>query len=331
MQSLIQRSVQYIDSVLGAAPSVKDFKPEKDLSLLIRGMYKCYKAEILEETFLMVVAREKKKPSPSAVNKHFSQIEKKTGLSPVLLCSEITPYTRKELIKNKISFVVPDNQLYIPHLGISLREYYKKKELVSEGGSLSTVALLVLLYHLHNAGETEELTPSFLAGKLGYTIMSVSRALKEFEAYGLGELNKQGRKAVLKFKEEGIDLWKRSLPFLSSPVNRTVYLSGQHADAEELHTSGITLLSELTMINPASHQNYAISLSRYNVLHKKTPWKTVPEESEDKIELELWRYSPVLFPQNNQIDSLSLYLSLKDNDDERIQSALDELLEDFEW
>ena len=46
--------------------------------------------------------------------------------------------------------------------------------------------------------------------------------------------------------------------------------------------------------------------------------------------LQLWIYSPALFG-NNTVDPLSLYLSLKDDPDERVQIALDELMKGIKW
>ena len=49
------------------------------------------------------------------------------------------------------------------------------------------------------------------------------------------------------------------------------------------------------------------------------------------FEIELWKYAPAHFAQDGTVDRLSLYLSLKDSADERVQSALDVLLGEMEW
>jgi hypothetical protein len=98
-----------------------------------------------------------------------------------------------------------------------------------------------------------------------------------------------------------------------------------------LALSGHSALSNRTMMNPPPHPVYAMSLTLFNARMKNEAWEILPDGSSDKIELQLWRYNPVLFSKENKIDKLSLYLSLKDNGDERIESALEELLEDFKW
>jgi hypothetical protein len=47
--------------------------------------------------------------------------------------------------------------------------------------------------------------------------------------------------------------------------------------------------------------------------------------------LELWRYDPTLFSSNKTVDTLSLVLSFAGEKDERIEQALRQMLEEFQW
>jgi len=48
-------------------------------------------------------------------------------------------------------------------------------------------------------------------------------------------------------------------------------------------------------------------------------------------ELEVWSYSPELFAKKGVVDRFSLFLSMRENNDERIQSALEGMMEQVEW
>lgn len=329
MENLIDDAAQYIDSIFDVDTVVQKSTHDKSLSLLIRNQYQCYETEILNESLILVVARNVTSPSPAAIRKHFKQIKSATGLMPVYLCPETTAYARKELIKNQIPFIVPDNQLYLPFLGINLKEHYTTKQM-EQKNEVSTVAQLVLLFHFHNP-DVKDLTPSSLAGKLGYSRMSLSRAVRELENLKLCRLDKLGNKNLLGFPETGYELWKRSLPYFRSPIKKIVSLAPNANVSDEFYLSGLSLLSRFSMINPGNHAVYAMSLSHFNAIAKKSPWNLVPNEAAQKLELQLWRYNPALFADGKHVDKLSLYLSLRDNPDERIESALDELLEEFEW
>ena len=49
------------------------------------------------------------------------------------------------------------------------------------------------------------------------------------------------------------------------------------------------------------------------------------------IKVEVWKYSPTLLSENGIVDKLSLYLCMKDYDDERIQLECDTLIEGMTW
>jgi len=52
-------------------------------------------------------------------------------------------------------------------------------------------------------------------------------------------------------------------------------------------------------------------------LHNKEP---------GTLEIEVWSYAPILFAKDKLVDRLSLYLSLKESKDERVEAALEEMM-----
>ena len=79
------------------------------------------------------------------------------------------------------------------------------------------------------------------------------------------------------------------------------------------------------MLSEALPEVYAASLTDF----RKGDYEIVLPDSAD-IVLQLWRYRPNIL-EDNGIDSLSLALSLKNESDERVQMAVEEMLEDFQW
>ena len=58
--------------------------------------------------------------------------------------------------------------------------------------------------------------------------------------------------------------------------------------------------------------------------------KTTSNYDGDYI-VELWRYDPGIFTETNYVDPLSLYLAYKDSEDERIEMALEQIINDYTW
>jgi hypothetical protein len=55
-----------------------------------------------------------------------------------------------------------------------------------------------------------------------------------------------------------------------------------------------------------------------------------------KFAIEVWKYEPKILSNefkinNNAVDPLSLYLSIKNNYDERIEMAMEQLIEKIIW
>ena len=50
-------------------------------------------------------------------------------------------------------------------------------------------------------------------------------------------------------------------------------------------------------------------------------------DSRSQCKIEIWRYNPDVLTLNNCVDELSLYLSLMSDEDERVEEALEILLD----
>jgi hypothetical protein len=58
-------------------------------------------------------------------------------------------------------------------------------------------------------------------------------------------------------------------------------------------------------------------------------WCRTREEA--NLYLEIWAYDPLVLSAGDTVDPLSLFLSMRDSPDERIQQQLRILLEGIEW
>jgi hypothetical protein len=94
-------------------------------------------------------------------------------------------------------------------------------------------------------------------------------------------------------------------------------------------------LPEYTDLNPSRQEYFAIEKPLFYGLQKGNALVN-PNEYEGRYALEVWKYNPFTLvnelPMDRAVvDPLSLYLSLKSSRDERIEMALDQILEKFIW
>jgi hypothetical protein len=116
-------------------------------------------------------------------------------------------------------------------------------------------------------------------------------------------------------------LFEKAKPYLLNPVRKKIY-SDFNAMPNGLPKSGLSALSELSMLNPDTVKTYAF----FGKVNTITGIDTLID-SNVQAEIEIWRYTPTLLSEcPDMVDTLSLITSMQYADDERIEQAIDEIL-----
>jgi hypothetical protein len=324
---------QYIYEILGVFPRFSTYMDVTRLPFTIRGNYDISELNLLGQKFIAFLPKSGKAFSAAKIAKHFAWIDRHYDCQGVFITQGLEAYNRKRLIEKKVPFIIPGNQFYLPDIGFDLRENLRK---FRQGGSvyLSPTAQVVVLAKLLNQLSNEIWATTILA-KIFETVskMTKSRVTEELERHGLIEVRQKQREKQIHFKENGRMLWEKSRPLLRSPIQKRVYADYRGSILGWGTIAGLNALSELTMIARPDRQVRALTSSQWNIRPSSVSLKVIPESSNDlaNIEFEIWKYDPLLLRDSGIVDPLSLYLSLADTDDERIESALDELLENMSW
>ena len=121
--------------------------------------------------------------SAANIQKHFEQVRGKWDGEIIYARDQVTSLDRKRLIDRKIPFVVPGNQIYLPMLGIDLREHFRRiRDEVTRFSPATQAAVLLLL----NNPKARTYDSKKLADQLGYSKMTASRILNELNIEDLG-------------------------------------------------------------------------------------------------------------------------------------------------
>ncbi|MBP3495118.1 MAG: hypothetical protein J6K52_02810 [Clostridia bacterium] len=312
--------INYIRNTLGV-----DIKEQKcdiytKLPLYLKNEYeyKQYKIEGVECLFAKPVEF-----SLIAYKKHLFKLTELTKFNIVLELDSITPYQRKALIEEKISFIVKDYQMYMPFLAISLTQRFERKMIVEKFAPLTQLVFLYIFYN------NVKLTAVELAKRIDCTSMSVTRAYKELVDSGLFRCEADGRKKYIVPNYQGGKLLKMAEPFLINPVECVNYIKFDK-NFEKMSVSGIYALGKKTMLAVGDRdKSYAIfkreKISMLDITFILT------FDRYDVVKMEKWSYNPAILSKDGVVDDISLILSLADNKDERVQISIDELKEKYEW
>jgi len=196
---------------------------------------------------------------------------------------------------------------------------------------LSGPAQVLLLFYLQHTGQVGIWSLRQWSKMLGYSTMTATRICDELARCGLCQAETNGKRVTLQFDGDRHGLWNRALPYLRSPVKKTVCVARAELPKLDWSFAGLTALARYTMIAEGKNTVYAMSASEY----RRAEMAGLVDEQEylepDSLVFEQWRYRPKVLTHDQTVDRLSLYLALRDERDERIEAALGELLEGVKW
>jgi len=327
MRNLLQDFERYIQTVLGITVAPVRWEDNARVPFYLREQYTLYQFQLLGTPCLLMVAEGE--TAVTAIRKHIQQLKNWWNGEVIYLLDALSSRNRKRLIEEKVAFAIPGNQLYFPPLGVDLREHFRALHPPVTIFSPSTQA--VIIHTLRRRIRKAE-TPSSLAKQFGYTRMTMTRAFDELEMAGLGEFTSEGRERVLRFADENNVLWEKARGLLRSPVKQRLWLTGIPGDFSGLQ-AGLTALSRYSLLAAPAQRVYALSVKDWAKLKQQqgiVP-EVIPVDEPDAIALEIWSYPPQLFAEQDVVDPLSLFLSLQHLEDERVESALEEMMEKAVW
>lgn len=316
---------EYIQDGLGLPVQVKPWKASSDLPIFLRESFDFYQVVLMETPLLLAADRSMKEQSPASVQKKITQVRRKWDHEVVYVCSAVSSHNRKRLIQRKLAFVVPGNQMYLPLLGIDLREHFRKIREERRIVSPATQALILLLLYTHEEGPV---TPTKMSVILRYSPMSMTRAFAELERIGVGEHIARGRNRELRFAAEGALLWEKVLPYMQSPVRKRCFVEGEFP-RQKFVEAGLTALASYSTIAEPDIPVFAVAAGEWKAVRRKL--RETPHPETGNAEIEIWSYRPDTFQEKLIADRLSVYLSLKDSKDERIEIALEEMMRGMPW
>jgi predicted DNA-binding protein YlxM (UPF0122 family) len=336
----MRKAINYINESLGIDAIENPIlnKHLGNLPMYITQAYKLYDAIVFNKNIVLIEQRNEDDFSVLQTEKHLQLIRNAINKTVVLVLENLQSYNRKRLIEKGINFIVPDKQLFLPELLINLSENYTQPKSKFKSKCLMPSSQFLLLYHIihrYNNWKIEEHSFKEIAKKLDYTPMAVSYAVEDLKNHDLIEVYGEKEKFI-KFNLERSELWHTAQQqnILESPVLKTVFVDELPTNVFMLKANA-SALPKYTSINPSKQKYYAIEKSAFYFLQKNNGLLNA-NDREGKFAIEVWKYNPVTllddFPVDNAVvDPLSLYLSLKDSNDERVEMGLEQIIEKMIW
>lgn len=320
----------YLHETLGVTPRVRAWPGAGKLPDSLQDAFQVQELKLLDRQLLLAIDKRPDKPGLANVRGQIDKLRELAGMPVVYVTGTLASYERRHLIEQKVPFLVPGNQLYLPDLGIDLREYFRKPPAAPDT-PLSPATQAMLIAVLLRRPWLGHWLPAEVVSDLGYTAMTLSRAVKEITAAGIATLRTEDRARWLHTDRTAAQTWERAKPLMRSPIKRRFWARPiSKWKPPYVKLAGLSALARYSMISEPQWPSFAVSAAQWKTA-TRAGIETLPEPLPGACEWELWHYNPVYISNNKTVDPLSLMLSLQANPDERVQLALVKLKERFPW
>lgn len=250
--------------------------------------------------------------------KMYAAVKQFTQTPAILVIDSVDTHQRRSLIESRIDFIVPAKQVYLP----SMATFITERGVVAQPhgyGTLSTVATLIVIYHLVKRN-LSGMSVSDVAKEIGYSIKTTSIAISELKKKDLIQVSTEGRTKRIVFALDDYELWNKGSRIMENPVAKKLYTDSEIIKAIGVKASD-TALGEVSMLQPPNQNSYAVYYRSGEISG------IAMNQYDGKYVVELWKYNPLSTAKHGIVDSLSLALTYKDDDDPRIVIELKKLID----
>ncbi len=265
-------------------------------------------------------------PSPSTMAFTAKSVQGATGRTLVFVLPVGPSYLRQRLIDKGVYFVVSNRFAFLPELVINERQ--RRKTVATK---LTPVGQYLLLYHLQ-VTSLEGRSATYIVKLVPFSYPSVAQGLQCLEDLELVVRMPDGTKnKVLRWRYVGRELYDRAQPFMMNPVQRVLYADSVKS-TQHFPECGTNALAHYSRLNPGFEKMRAMSnatlkgLVAGNSLVGQNPY-------DGNYRIEVWKYPPVTKGgfAGEWVDPLSLALSLRDDNDPRVENEVEYMLDHIEW
>lgn len=319
----------YLHEALGADARIRQWNGAQSLPYYLQDAFDLYQFQLRDKEILLASSRKGQIPTLRTLRMQLDKLAHLADRPVVFATRTLASYERRRLVDQKVPFIVPGNQLYLPDLGIDFREYFRRPQSALTAFTPATQAMFIAA--LLRREWRDGWQPGELLVELGYTTMTMTRAIRELTAAGLMTAHRQGRTRELRVRYPQDQVWDQAAQFLRTPVKRTVWVDGQKsAKRPRVPLASLSALAFYSMLAEPEHPTYAVSAPQWKAA-QEAGIHVLREPQPGASQWEVWSYAPSFGQDSQVVDPLSLTLSLKDVSDDRARQALDVLRGQFPW
>lgn len=311
----IEKLNEYLENLLGKS----NVAIENNRDIVLPLYLNCYEYAVISLygiSYVFVAAKERLNVKAYKAQRY--KIETLFDCSAVLVMDKPRTAQRHNLIENNIMFVETGKQLFMPSVGLALRNTQDRVPLQVEKFTPQT-QLCALFFLYYREGEY---TVKQIAEKTKLNHMAITRGMRVLEELKLVASRNVGRTKHYRLCENEMCYLEKVERYAVSPVYKSVWVN-RNKKIHAVLRAGYSALSDYSMLADNEYETYAISKEAYKQIEKsiQIEFEDLLDEQE-YIKLEFWKYDPAIFAENGIVDKFSLYMSFEQSQDERTEAIL---------
>lgn len=314
----------YLIKLFGNFIKINKVPTAQNVPLYLVSGRNFYEITLYDVPFIVVEVSDNEKFSAIAYKKHAAKLSDTYSKNIAFVFKTMTKSQRNSLMNNLIPFIYPEEQVFLPFIGIILNERFRNTAQYNIE-KMMPVTQMLFLYLAYSS--SDDVIKSVAADDLGLSRPNITRASSQLRAMGLITEYKTGKEAHMLRIAKGWEYYKFAEQFLINPVHKKVMVKTNHIDLSG-PIAGYCALSQFSMLNPPKYKIQAIFKGNKDI--NKLTSVDSRWESEEVTEVELWKYDPNLFSKAGVIDPISMLCSIT-ADDERTENAISEVMEMKLW
>jgi hypothetical protein len=319
----------YLKEVLGSVGPLRRWDGARGLPFHLVDRYEFAELVLFDVPCVLMIA-EGGLDGEVDIRRHLDMVARHAGSGAlaVYVAPGLASYERRRLIAQGVPFIVPGNQMFLPPLGLDLREYFRA--LPDANRQAFSPAAQALLFSALLGDWEDEIHPARLNRGFDYTAMTLSRATRELATAELATVVSVGREKWLRFTGGPGEVWQRAKAWVRSPVRMSVWAIPEESDVQDAPLAGLSALAASSALADPLYPERAISSDGWKAVKGKV-LRPLPLPEPGAVRWQVWRYDPQPLAIGRLVDPLSLWAALHEDPDERVQQALEEMEAALPW
>lgn len=318
---------ELIEKIYGDSIMEKTYRFPAGTPNYIRDGYDVTKLLFGEDSCLLVNPREKKW-NLATLKKQIKTMERIIGEHVIIQLDRLTALQRTNLIREGIAFISGTGQMYVPFWGSYFEEKIANHQEPTDVMTANAQLIFLFLYYKSREND-DRINQTQIARALCMSKATCTRAIKLLCGLKLIKLMSEGTTNWISLNGKGDHIINEALKYMSTPIHKIIYVNEMPKDIPVKH-SGMRALAEGTMLDILpGDRGYAVSRE----MAKNIDQSIIIEEQTfldfGGQVIEVWKYDPSLLSENDRVDDISLFLEMKNDEDERVQYEIDRLRQKY--